>query len=75
LPAIRSTINPLLAAALRKPDAVIDPSGKANVAATPSRTGVFEPICSLGGETAALVRDVMTISYSLWLFVAPPFEP
>ena len=54
LPIVRSITNRPLAASLRKPDAVMVPSGNANAAAALRRSGVSARTVSLAGITNLL---------------------
>jgi hypothetical protein len=62
-PATRSITRRPRSASRRSPDAVIEPSGKASAAATPSRSGVSGVILS-GAGIEAMAQQHMSMHHS-----------
>jgi len=68
LPAIRSITSRPRALSRRKPDAVIEPSGKATAAATLRRSGVSGSIFSRFGIVQRIVDHAANFSLLEWMF-------
>ena len=71
LPAMRSTARRPLADSRRRPDAVIEPSGKAMAAATSSRRGSLSPMASREIGLRAIVQ-ASTPAATVALMVSVP---